>query len=135
MKAFAGWLAVPIALLMSGTALAQNVAISPGSAAVQLNGTSGGNRKDTSCAGFVSSAPNHVVQVTEDSNLEFVLRSTGEPALLIRGASGNEFCVPADKFSNGEVRIPGRWKKGSYSVFVGDRANGKHPYTLSISRS
>ena len=131
------WLAIPAALaIVLGTtsaAFSAPVLISSGSSDVQLSGTSGGTQKDGACAGFVPAAPNHVVQVNSDVNLDFTLRSTGQPALLIRSASGQSFCVPADSLSNGTVVIPGLWTKGTYSVFVGDRANGQHPYTLSIS--
>lgn len=138
MKTQTRWLAIPTALAIAlgtaSTAFSAPVLVSSGSADVQLNGTSGGPQKDGACAGFVSASPNHVVQVTDEANLNFTLRSTGQPALLIRSASGQSFCVPADSLSNGTVVIPGLWTKGTYSVFVGDRANGQHPYTLSISR-
>ncbi|HEY9909852.1 MAG TPA: hypothetical protein V6D18_19850 [Thermosynechococcaceae cyanobacterium] len=138
MKTQTRWLAIPTALAIAlgtaSTAFSAPVLISSSSADVQLNGTSGGPQKDGACAGFVSASPNHVVQVTDEANLNFTLRSTGQPALLIRSASGQSFCVPADSLSNGTVVIPGLWTKGTYSVFVGDRANGQHPYTLSISR-
>jgi hypothetical protein len=132
------WLAIPTAVAIAlGTVSAASAApvlISSSASEVQLSGTTGGSLKDTSCAGFIQAAPNHVVQVNEDANLDFTLRSSGQPALLIRSASGQSFCVPADSLSNGTVVIPGLWTKGTYSVFVGDRANGQHPYTLSISR-
>lgn len=140
MKAFSSWFGVPLALAIAlgtaSTALSQSVAITSSSQTVQLNGTSGGSKKDSKgCAGFIEPAPNHVIQVTEDANLQFTLQSSGEPALLIRSISGQDFCVPADSYSEGKITIPGRWSKGTYSIYVGDRANGQHPYTLSISRS
>lgn len=133
------WVAVPltlaIALATATSAVSQSVAIRPNSEPVQLSGTSGGTQKDKSCAGYISTAPNHVIQVTEDSNLLFTLQSSGQPALLIRNAAGKDFCVPADSFSDGKVEIPGRWTKGTYQVYVGDRAGGRHAYTLSISQN
>ena len=130
------WLAIPtaLAIALGTTSAAFSAPVLVGSSEVQLNGTSGGSQKDGSCAGFIPTAPNHVVQLNNDANLDFTLRSTGQPALLIRSASGQSFCVPADSLSNGTVVIPGLWTKGTYSVYVGDRANGQHPYTLSISR-
>jgi hypothetical protein len=138
MKTLIRWLAIPttlaIALGTIDSVLSQTIAISPTSQTIQLSGTSGGDKKDKSCAGYIGSAPNHVIQVTEDSNLTFTLKASGgQPALLIRSAAGKDFCVPADSYSGGKVDIPGRWGKGNYSIFIGDRANGKHPYTLSIS--
>jgi hypothetical protein len=140
MNVFSRWSIIPLALAIAlGSAkasLGQSISMSPNSQPIQLSGTSGGNQKDSGCAGFISSAPNHVVQVTEDADLRFVLKGAGgQPALLIRSSTGQVFCVPADSYSNGKVEIPGRWRKGIYSVFVGDRANGQHAYTLSISGS
>jgi hypothetical protein len=139
MKAIVRWSVVPMALAIAlSTAKAswsQAISMSPGSQPVQVSGTSGGNQKDGGCAGYVASSPNHVVQVTEDADLRFVLKGAGQPALLIRSSTGQVFCVPADSYSKGVVEIPGRWRKGTYSVFVGDRANGQHAYTLVISRS
>lgn len=133
------WSAVPIAIAITvaniSPALSQMITISSNSQPIQVTGTSGGSQKDNSCAGFVAPAPNHVVQVTEDTDLRFVLQGSGQPALLIRSANGQSFCVPADSYSQGKVEIPGRWRKGTYSVFVGDRANESHAYTLLISRS
>jgi hypothetical protein len=127
---------VAIALLGSAEiALGQSVTITPSSQPIQMNGTSGGTQKDTGCAGSIAASPNHVVQVTEDSDLRFSLQGAGEPALLIRSSTGQSFCVPADSYSNGKVEIPGRWRKGTYSVYIGDRANGRHAYTLQIARN
>lgn len=131
-------LAIPTALAIAlggvNPAISQSVAIAPGSATVQLTGKSGGSRADGSCAGNISNTPNHTLTVPQDMNLRFTLQAEGgQPALLIRSPSGENFCVPADSYSNGRVVIPGRWEKGLYSIFVGDRANGSHSYTLSIS--
>jgi hypothetical protein len=138
MKAITRWFIVPIsvaiALSTPQAAFSQAITISPNSQPIQVSGTSGGERSD-SCAGHIAAAPNHVINVTEDADLRFVLQGQGELALLIRTASGQNFCVPADRYSNGKVEIPGRWPKGTYSIYVGDRANGHHAYTLEISRS
>jgi hypothetical protein len=139
MKAVMRWSIVPIvvaiALGSAKASWAQSISMSPSSQPVQVSGTSGGSQKDGGCAGYISPAPNHVIQVTEDADLRFVLKGSGQPALLIRSSAGQAFCVPADSYSEGKVEIPGRWRKGSYSVYVGDRANGQHAYTLTISRS
>lgn len=125
-----------IALLVSlaGYAQAQAVLIAANSPTVTLRGVSGGPKKSSGCAGFVANTPNHVVQVTEDSNLRFSLQAAGEPTLMISGPSGQTFCVQADSLSGGRIDIPGRWNQGNYTVFVGDRNKGQQsPYTLSIS--
>lgn len=133
------WLALPTALVVAfgtaGTVVSQSIVITPASEPIQVSGTSGGSKIDSGCAGHIAASPNHVVQVAEDVNLRFTLQSQGQPALLIRSASGQTFCVPADSYSGGKVEIPGRWSKGAYSVYVGDRSNGQYPYSLSISRN
>jgi len=131
------WMALPVMVAMvvgvAGQALGQPISVSPGGSAVQVHGTSGGTQRDKACAGYLAASPNHLVQVTEDSNLRFTLQGSGHPVLLIRSGAGQVFCVPADDFSKGKVEIPGRWSKGTYAVYVGDRAGEQHPYTLSIS--
>jgi len=137
MKLSIRWWAIPLGLAIATVgvepARSQAITMSPGSQPVQVSGRSGGNQKDSSCAGFIAPAPNHVVQVTEDADLRFVLQGASSSALLIRSATGQRFCVPADSYSQGKIEIPGRWRKGTYSVFVGDRANEHHSYTLLIS--
>jgi len=127
---------IAIALLGSAEiAFSQPITVTSSSQLPPMNGTSGGNQKDGSCAGFIAAVPNHMVQVTEDADLRFVLQGSGEPALLIRSSNGQNFCVPADNYSNGKVEISGRWRRGTYSIYVGDRANGRHSYTLQIARN
>ncbi len=125
-----------IALVGSAAiAVSQPITVAPSSQLIPMSGTSGGTQKDGSCAGFIAAVPNHLIQVTEDTDLRFVLQGTGEPALLIRSSTGQSFCVPADSYSNGKVEISGRWRRGTYSVFVGDLANGHHAYILQIARN
>jgi hypothetical protein len=126
--------ALAIALSGATAAISQTIAIASGTNVVQLSGTSGGSSTDGSCAGNIAPTANHTINITQDMNLRFTLKASGgQPALLIRSASGQDFCVPADSYSDGKVVIPGRWSQGSYAIFVGDRANGRHAYTLSIS--
>jgi hypothetical protein len=137
MKTTLRWSVIPTAiatvLALSGLATSQPIAISPDSQSISLSGTSGGSKKDSSCAGYISQAPNHSIQVTADSNLRFSLQGAGAPTLLITGPQGQNICLQADKLSNGKIEIPGRWTKGAYSIFIGDRAQEQHPYTLSIA--
>jgi hypothetical protein len=139
MKQVFSWLVlsatVAATISSGGAALSQVVSITPTFQPVQLSGTSGGEQKNSGCVGYTSPSPNHTIQVSEEIDLEFTLQASGQPALLIRGAGGKEFCVPAARNSGGKIQIPGRWSKGSYLIFVGDRENGRHPYTLTISRS
>ncbi|HEY9617269.1 MAG TPA: hypothetical protein V6C64_10530 [Microcoleaceae cyanobacterium] len=123
-------------LASTGRGLAQTIAINSGSNPIQVTGVSGGEQKDAGCAGYITATPNHKIEITEDSDLKFVLQANGgQPTLLIRSSTGQDFCVPSDKYSGGKVEIPGRWSKGTYDIFVGDRNQGHSPYTLSISRN
>jgi hypothetical protein len=140
MKGLKRFLVVPIsaAIALVGSVeigLSQPITVTPGSQPLPVSGTSGGKQKDASCAGYIAAAPNHIVQVTEDADLRFILQGSGEPALLIRSSAGQSFCVPADHDANGKVEISGLLRRGTYSVYVGDRANGHHSYTLQIARN
>ncbi|MGI0486897.1 hypothetical protein ACN4EK_15765 [Pantanalinema rosaneae CENA516] len=122
-------------LVSAGRGLAQTIAINSGSNPIQVTGISGGERKDSGCAGYIAVTPNHRIEITEDSDLKFVLQGSGQPTLLIRSSTGQDFCVPSDSYSGGKIEIPGRWSKGMYDIFVGDRQHGQSPYTLSISHN
>jgi hypothetical protein len=134
MKVSLGWFSIPMTfatfLVMSGAAFSQSVVIASSSQSITLTGTSGGPKKDASCAGFIAAEPNHVVQIKENSNLSFRLQGAAGSTLLITGDKGQKFCVQA--LSDGKIEIPGRWNQGNLSVFIGSRNQGGSPYTLSI---
>lgn len=97
-----------------------------------VRGTSGG-AKSSDC-GNIAAKPNQVIRVKEPlPYLRLTVKSAGQPTLLIQGPGGR-FCVLADPYSGGNPEISGYWKAGSYSLYVGDRAQGQHPYTLSVSQ-
>ncbi|MBW4519615.1 MAG: hypothetical protein KME16_07930 [Scytolyngbya sp. HA4215-MV1] len=123
---------VATVLATAGVSWSQSFAsVSANSAAVPLAGKS---LTLNSCTENVPSTPSHVVKVTEDSNLRFTVQSQGgQPTLLIRSEAGKKFCVQANEFSEGRVEIPGRWGMGSYSIYVGDRAQQSIPYNLTIA--
>lgn len=138
MKGSINWLVVPIALAINlavtGVTLAEVVQISPEFKPDPLvvSGTSGGEK--TSDCGNITGTPNQVIQVKEPlPYLRLSVESSGEPTLLIEGPSGR-FCVLADASSGDKPEISGYWQPGKYSLYVGDRAQGKHPYNLSISQ-
>jgi hypothetical protein len=97
-----------------------------------VRGTSGG-AKSSDC-GNIAAKPNQVIQVKEPLRyLRLTVKSAGQPTLLIQGPGGR-FCVLADRYSGGNPEISGYWQAGRYSLYVGDRAQGQHPYTLSVSQ-
>lgn len=120
-----------LVLLMAPIALSQTVQ-TPISSTIQVTGSSGGTQTNDACRGFMfSGTPTQVIQVTEPSaSLSFRVQGSGQLALLIMG-TGNPICVPGTGAGEG-VTIPGVWQRGTYSVFVGDRAGSGNPFTLSI---
>ncbi len=132
------WLVIPTVLAtmvaMTGVVRSQTVQVSPGSKPDPqvINGTSGGTT--SSDCGNISSAPNQVIKVTEAMPyLRVDVKSAGSPTLLIDGPTGR-FCVLGDGSGKGP-QMAGFWAAGSYSVNVGDRNQGRNPYTLTISQS
>lgn len=141
MKTRTNWLVVPtlaISLAVTGTGvtLAETPVLQINSKfqpdPLIVSGTSGG-AKSSDC-GSIATTPNQVIQVTESlPYLRLSVQSAGQPTLLINGPGGR-FCVLADRFSGGKPEISGFWQAGKYSLYVGDRTQGQHPYTLSISQ-
>ncbi|MBW4659425.1 MAG: hypothetical protein KME15_12180 [Drouetiella hepatica Uher 2000/2452] len=102
----------------------------PLASAVTVTGSSGGAQ--SSQCGFISDTPSQVVVVSQPTPLRFkVVQGAGQPTLRISGPVNQ--CAMAEGSSGGTIEIPGVWQPGTYSVFVGDRAQGSYPYTLSIS--
>lgn len=140
MKMLREWIVIPttLALILTGAGaarsdapvleLSSNLSNDP----VVLSGTSGG--QSSSNCGYISQTPNQVVRVTVDriNYLRLSVQSSGEPTLLVDGPGGR-FCVLADSASGDKPEISGVWLRGNYNVYVGDRAGGTHPYTLSIT--
>lgn len=138
MKTYTNWLIVPVALAIylatTATSLAEeSIQIAPKFEPDPLvvRGTSGG-AKSSNC-GNISSTPNQVIQVKESlPYLHLSIESAGQPTLLIEGPAGR-FCVLGDASSGSRPEISGYWQAGKYSLYVGDRSQQQHPYTLSIS--
>ena len=98
-----------------------------------VRGKSGGE-KSSDC-GNIAASPNKIIEVKAPlPYVRFSVQSQGQPTLLIEGPSGRRFCVLADTEAGESLEVSGYWEAGKYSLYVGDRANGQHPYTLSISQ-
>jgi len=137
MKTFKYWTVVPAALVMLlssvGAVLAQPTQITPGFQPdpLTVTGTSGGSQASKGC-GMIGATPNYVVKLANNFNyLRFTVQGAGQPTLLIQGPNGSS-CVQA--VPGGNIEVPGYWEKGSYSIYVGDRAGTQHPYTLTITQ-
>ena len=126
-----------VALMLSSVGAAPVQAAAPivitnTTQAVTVDGTSGGSSRDASCGGFVADVPNHTIEMTEDSDRKFRVKGNSNTTLLVINSQGKRFCVQADEFSGGEAELPGRWKKGSYRVYVGSKNQGRSNYQLTI---
>jgi hypothetical protein len=133
MKRPINWLMVPTALaatLAIATVVYGNPVQTPLSAPVTVSGTSGGGQ--SSQCGFISGTPSQVIVVNQPTALRFQLEAQGQPTLWIAGPVDR--CIMADELSGGQIELPGVWEPGTYSIYVGDLAQGSHPYTLSITQ-
>ena len=108
------------------------IAITNTTQAITVDGVSGGSSRDASCGGFVAEVPNHTIEMTEDSDRKFRVKGNSNTTLLVLNSQGKRFCVQADEFSGGEAELPGRWKKGTYRVYVGNKNQGRSSYQLTI---
>jgi hypothetical protein len=127
------WMMLPTAIaatLAIASAVYGNPVQTPLSAPITVSGTSGGSQ--SSQCGFIPAEPSQVIVVDQPSPLRIKLQGQGQPTLWITGPSNR--CVMADSAAGGTIEVPGVWEQGTYSVFVGDMAQGSHPYTLSITQ-
>jgi len=127
-------LALAMILAPVSTVRSQPLQIAPGfPEPLNISGVSGGPNNSGDC-GFVSQAPNHVIQVTQDLPYwRIAVQTAGAPSLMIQGPRGR-FCVLPANAATGNVEFSGYGDKGTYTIFVGDRSQGQHPYSLSISQ-
>jgi hypothetical protein len=136
MNTFKHWMVVPatLAMLLTNAGVVRSqpmIPLAPGFNVdpMVVTGTSASQACNTNGA-----APNHVINLSDNFNyLRFIVKSPGQPTLLIKGPNGSS-CVQADSFSKGTIQLPGYWEKGTYSVYIGDRAGGQHSYTLSLTQ-
>lgn len=133
MKKHFNWMILPTALAMTmaiATSVYSTPVQTPLAAPITISGNSGGSQ--ASQCGFIPTEPNQVLVVAQPSPIRIKLQGQGQPTLWITGPSNR--CVMADAADNGTIEVPGVWAQGTYSVFVGDMAQGGHPFTLSITQ-
>ncbi|HEY9650636.1 MAG TPA: hypothetical protein V6C95_08230 [Coleofasciculaceae cyanobacterium] len=140
MKLFKHWIIVPATLAIlattSGGVRSQPLELRPGFQPdpVVVNGTTGGSPASTNC-GVTGATQNVQVSLGANFNyLRFSVQSSGQPTLLIEGPSGSS-CIQADSLSGGKIQAPGLWEQGLYKISIGNRIEGQHSYTLSITQS
>lgn len=127
-------LALAMILADAGALRSQPLQIAPGfPEPLRVSGVSGGPNNSGDC-GFVAQGPNQVIEVTQDLPYwKIAVQTAGAPSLMIQGPRGR-FCVLPANAAAGNVEFSGYGDKGTYVIFVGDRAQGQHPYSLSISQ-
>ncbi len=127
-------LALTMILAAAGAVRSQPLQIAPGfPEPLNVSGVSGGSNNSGDC-GFVGQAPNQVIEVTQDLPYwRIAVQTAGAPSLMIQGPRGR-FCVLPANAATAIVEFSGYGDKGTYAIFVGDRAQGQHPYSLSISQ-
>lgn len=121
-------LALTLSCLSAIPAASKPIQIGARSNVNTIQGRSGGNINSRGC-GFISKQPSQVINVTERINYMkvSVSSSAGQATLLIEGPNGRLCSIKPNP------EIAGVWVPGSYSIYVGDRTNARHPYTLSIT--
>lgn len=100
------------------------------------SGTAGGDRQasalSSTCAGTISSTPNHVLVVTSEVNLEIWVESSADATLVIQG-NGTTLC--ADSGHGGtNPSVTRVFEPGTWQVFVGSKT-GAAPYELGVTEA
>jgi hypothetical protein len=128
-------LSLAMILAAAGAVRSQPLQIAPGfPEPLTVSGVSGGPNNSGDC-GFVAQGPNHVIEVTQDLPYwRIAVQTAGAPSLMVQGPRGR-FCVLPASAAAANVEFSGYGDKGTYTIFVGDRTQGQHPYSLSISQN
>lgn len=105
---------------------------------MEIKGVSGGPSLVADCSAVLSQQPSQEIVLTESflqnsGFLKFALEAPGAPVLVLDGPAGR-FCSLGDSSSEQKPEVAGFWLPGTYRVYVGDREQGNHPYTLSINK-
>jgi hypothetical protein len=108
------------------------------SAQALLTGQAGGSRSaadvQQGCGGWIAQVPDHIVDISEQTEMTFRIRSATDTTLLIIGPFESKVC--ADDADGLNPVIRGTMLPGRYRVFVGtyEQLDTTAEYTLSISR-
>ncbi len=131
-----------LALLLGTPALvlASPHTLTASNPSMEIKGVSGGPSLVSDCSAVLSQQPSQEILLTESflqtsGFLKFALEAPGAPVLVLDGPAGR-FCSLGDSRSeqNQNPEVSGYWLPGTYRVYVGDREQGNHPYTLSINK-
>lgn len=108
------------------------------SAQAVLTGQAGGSRSAADvhpgCSGWIAQVPDHVIDLSDQLDVMFRVRSATDTTMLIIGPHDSKVCADDDDGLNPVIR--GTMLPGRYQVFVGtyEQLDTTAEYTLSISR-
>lgn len=109
--------------------------------AVSASDTYGADSSGESCAGFIASAPDHVLTLEAgDSEMEsfgylrvFVSSEADTTLVIVREDDGDFLCNDDSDGINPQIEVDD-WPFGDYSIYVGTFAEGELAnYTISFS--
>jgi hypothetical protein len=119
--------------LASTDLVANSTLLSQGNKTIE--GLSGGSTDSHGC-GFIPDSPSYKMDLTTRIDyLRFTVEAAGgQPTLLVVGPNSDDsFCVLGDQGSGLKPEISGVWEAGSYQIYVGDRTQDRHKFTLNVS--
>ena len=108
------------------------------SAQALLTGQAGGSRSAADvhpgCTGHIAQVPDHIVDISAQTDVMFRIRSATDTTMLIIGPHDDTICADDDDGLNPVIR--GTMLPGRYRVFVGtyEQLQTTAEYTLSVSR-
>ncbi|MFT6397996.1 MAG: hypothetical protein ACJAYU_002751 [Bradymonadia bacterium] len=124
-------------LLLSSTGAAQTLVSGFGS--TTLSGVAGGseravrfgNTAEGMCQGWISSSPNHTIELTSATSLTLRVNAPSDTTLVVRGPDGTHCNDDGGQSHN--PAISGRFPAGSYQVYIGSYEEGQSiRYTLTV---
>lgn len=112
--------------------------LNDGSAQTVLTGQAGGSRAagemHPGCSGWIAQVPDHVIDISDQMDVTFRVRSATDTTMLIVGPHDSKVCSDDEDGLNPVVR--GTMLPGRYQIFVGtyEQLETTAEYTLSVSR-
>lgn len=125
-------------LLLSSAAVAQTLSAGFGSST--LSGVAGGsvravrfgNTSEGMCQGWISSSPNHTIELTSPANLSLRVNAPSDTTLVVLGPDDTRCNDDAGNSHN--PSISGRFPAGEYRIYVGSYEEGQSiRYSLTIA--
>jgi hypothetical protein len=102
-----------------------------------MSGTSGGSidasTVDSSCRGYISPTPNHILNLTTASSFfRIYVRASSDTTLVVRRPDGTFQC--ADDTYGTNPGVEGAFPAGRYQIFVGSYLQtSPGPYRISFT--